>query len=433
MLTLAAVIFARDSDRLIISPIKKMIFKIKRIAYDPSLLLSKNQKRETIIIRNQLCCTTIEEQSPEMTLIENTIMKIGILLVLVFGEAGGNIIRDSMSMEGELVLGYQGFKTFAIFCFCDIRNFTDVTEVLQEEIILFVNEIAFIIHRYSYIFLGAANKNIGDAFLLVWKIKEEDPELNAIEAQMKADLSVFCVLKIIANIKKDPLLQKYRESQRLNQRMVGFDIRLGFGVHMGWAIEGAVGSEYKIDPSYLSPHVNIAVKLESLTKLYGVQIILSDAVEGYLSETMRKNLRQIDTIRLNDVNNPVKIFTIDINMSKLFMSNIKTKSRSSTDAKKRKVKQIIRSNMNIAFTLLLKSKAVKSMTEESDDDFYEFFEAALDFYLDGLWTNAKEAFERALMIKPDDKPTLALLYYMKEKNFISPEMWDGCRDLNTIR
>ena len=31
-----------------------------------------------------------------------------------------------------------------------------------------------------------------------------------------------------------------------------------FGLHLGWAIEGAIGSKFKIDASYLSPNVNIA-------------------------------------------------------------------------------------------------------------------------------------------------------------------------------
>ena len=41
------------------------------------------------------------------------------------------------------------------------------------------------------------------------------------------------------------------------------------GLHMGWAIEGAIGSNRKIDASYLSPHVNTTEFLESSTKAYG--------------------------------------------------------------------------------------------------------------------------------------------------------------------
>jgi len=41
---------------------------------------------------------------------------------------------------------------------------------------------------------------------------------------------------------------------------------MGFGLHMGWAIEGAIGSEFKIDASYLSPNVNLAARLEGATR-----------------------------------------------------------------------------------------------------------------------------------------------------------------------
>lgn len=63
-----------------------------------------------------------------------------------------------------------GKKKCAIFGFCDIRNFTDATEVLQEDIMIFVNQIGEIVHSAVYRYGGSANKNIGDAFLLVWKI-----------------------------------------------------------------------------------------------------------------------------------------------------------------------------------------------------------------------------------------------------------------------
>lgn len=61
----------------------------------------------------------------------------------------------------------------AIFGFCDIRQFTDATEVLQEGVMEFVNSIAQIVHMEVHLLGGSANKNIGDAFLLVWKFPEE--------------------------------------------------------------------------------------------------------------------------------------------------------------------------------------------------------------------------------------------------------------------
>jgi len=74
-----------------------------------------------------------------------------------------------MAAGGEVNPMLPGKRTIGIFGFCDIRNFTDATEILQEDVMLYVNEIAEITHSIIDYFGGAANKNIGDAFLLVWK------------------------------------------------------------------------------------------------------------------------------------------------------------------------------------------------------------------------------------------------------------------------
>lgn len=54
---------------------------------------------------------------------------------------------------------------------------------------------------------GSANKNIGDAFLLVWKLKEKDPnDFSSFEAKeynsRMSDLALFSFIKIIAKINK---------------------------------------------------------------------------------------------------------------------------------------------------------------------------------------------------------------------------------------
>ena len=58
---------------------------------------------------------------------------------------------------------------------------------------------------------------------------------------------------------------------------------MGFGLHVGWAIEGAIGSEYKIDASYLSPNVNMASRLEAATKQFGTSILMSEDFARLLS------------------------------------------------------------------------------------------------------------------------------------------------------
>ena len=96
------------------------------------------------------------------------------MLALGFGEAGSKIIASNIGSGGDLNPMMPGQRVFAIFGFCDIRNFTDSTEVLQTEVMLFVNQIAEITHSQVDKYGGSANKNIGDAFLLVWKFKNDD-------------------------------------------------------------------------------------------------------------------------------------------------------------------------------------------------------------------------------------------------------------------
>jgi len=58
----------------------------------------------------------------------------------------------------------------------------------------------------------------------------------------------------------------YRNEERLLTRMPNYKVKMGFGLHSGWGIEGAIGSEFKIDASYLSPNVNMSARLEAGTK-----------------------------------------------------------------------------------------------------------------------------------------------------------------------
>lgn len=77
---------------------------------------------------------------------EKAIVKIGHLLALGFGEAGSKIIASNIGSGGDLNPMMAGQRVFAIFGFCDIRNFTDSTEVLQTQVMMFVNQIAEITH-----------------------------------------------------------------------------------------------------------------------------------------------------------------------------------------------------------------------------------------------------------------------------------------------
>ncbi len=67
-------------------------------------------------------------------------------------------------------------------------------------------------------------------------------------------------------------------------------------MHVGWAIVGAIGSELKIDVSYLGPNVNIASRLECATKQYGVPILISGELQSIMSPKIKAFTREVDRV-----------------------------------------------------------------------------------------------------------------------------------------
>lgn len=80
------------------------------------------------------------------------------------------------------------------------------------------------------------------------------------------DLAVLSFVMVQRDINTEFQMVKYNEDPRLKQKVPAFKVKMGFGLNLGWAIEGAIGSAYKIDASYLSPNVNMASRLEAATK-----------------------------------------------------------------------------------------------------------------------------------------------------------------------
>jgi hypothetical protein len=180
--------------------------------------------------------------------LNRSLKRVGNLLQLGFGEAGMRIISKNLS-AGEMDFGCKGALVYAIFGFCDIRNFTDCTEVLGADIVNLVNNVATHVHDAVIQSQGAPNKNIGDAFLLVWK-----PKGDAVLEQV-ADGALRSNVQTMLEMQRCKLLQRWEKRADLQARMPGYSVNMGFGLHYGWAIEGAIGSKHKIDacaPSLLT-------------------------------------------------------------------------------------------------------------------------------------------------------------------------------------
>lgn len=322
-LLLAAIqIFSHDVQSLVIGPVEVMIDLVKKMSTDPLgvdyKLLSSGQVSDGM----------------ETTLLLLTLNKIGSLMRVGFGSAGAAIISANLSSTGaKLNLLSAGKLINSIFGFCEIRHFLDTTECLQEEVLLFVNRIALILHGIVIQCSGEPHKNVGNAFLLTWKL---DEGLNSEEISVLADKALLCFCRTIVKLERERnFVCNFSDiaMTRLNARFPGYKLRVGFGLHAGWAIEGAIGSNSKIDASYLSPHVKITEFLGASTEAYGVSLLISEPFFNLLPVSVKRYVRQIDRLRLSEQEEPFGIFTYDMDLSnelsKPMHSNSKKQPRAS--------------------------------------------------------------------------------------------------------
>lgn len=297
-------VFQYDVQHLVVSPIENMVSLVKKISANP------------LGVEYNMLSAEAMREGMETAFLLQTINKIGSLMRIGFGEAGAVVIAKNLAGGGtKLNLMGGGEMIHSIFGFCDVRQFTDTTECLQEEVMLFVNRIAFIIHGIVVQCSGAANKNIGDAFLLTWKIPQ-DSEPHAVSSLADQALLAFCKTMVELGRGQEFICNfSVSATGRLYKRFPGYKVRIGSGLHVGWAVEGAIGSNSKIDASYLSPHVNRTEFLESSTKAYGVPLLISEPFFKLLSSAVSKYCRQVDRVRTSPEEEPFNIYTYDMDVN----------------------------------------------------------------------------------------------------------------------
>jgi class 3 adenylate cyclase len=374
-------------------------------------------------------------------------------LAIGFGEAGSDIIKFNLKSHNDLNPMMKGEKKTAFVGFCDIRGFLLVNEALKEDTVIFVNRIAEIVHKSVDKFGGATNKNIGDAFLNIWKFPELNPNKETykisptnIYSQVVADKAVLSFLYIIRSIKLSQDILEYSDDKRIKKAFPhGYKVNMGFGIHYGWAIEGTIGSKYKIDASYLSPNVNIAARLEAATRQYGVTILISGQVYEFLSNELQDICREIDRVTVKGSLLPIRLFTIDVNLSNLDPDNDNLKRKKenlnvTVKIKKFLEKKILYKNyydkcdslvaLNFRTGFFLKNLDIL-FEGLMNDTFYEKFSYGFDKYIEGRWFEASVFLNKCLQLNEDDGPTKVLLSYMGEYNFIAPSTWKGYRELTS--
>ena len=159
-------------------------------------------------------------------------------------------------------------------------------ECLGEEILPFTNTAAEIVHGHVVAHGGQANRNLGEAFLCVWKpsldglVEGADYEVEAAPERLSdlpplgsaaaqaadtrmCDGALTAIRNAVRSVQSSAKLQAYNGHAAIIRAFDRcYSTKIGYGLHFGWAIEGAVGTNIKIDCSYLSPNVNLAARLE---------------------------------------------------------------------------------------------------------------------------------------------------------------------------
>mmetsp|Transcript_36058 Transcript_36058/g.53794 ORF Transcript_36058/g.53794 Transcript_36058/m.53794 type:complete len:1410 (-) Transcript_36058:375-4604(-) len=266
------------------------------------------------------------------------------------------------------------------------------------------------------------------------------------------DRAVIGMLKTYAGIYRDQKLLNWKNDFRLGAGVGAFSVDMIFGMDAGWAVEGAVGSEYKIDATYLSPHVNMASRMMSACKQYGVSILLSQAVGELLSEIGKKKLRHLDTVTVKGSSIKQRIYTYDARHKGVdFFLHERTEDQADIDAEQ------------YTSSIWETDPDLRAMRQHVTDDFVEKFNAGRREYLAGKWPSAIiylkaadeimvqniidqgyfddelnddnpegiEVLEVNVRNEMGDGPSRRLISVMEQEEGIAPPDWKGYRPLTS--
>jgi class 3 adenylate cyclase len=312
--------FAGPVMILVVIPIERMVRLLGMLMLDPLGYQSTSRYKRFVSEEDEISKNTRWSKEVlkgmETSFLMSTILRIGSLMKVGFGSAGVEIIRNNL-LKGQsknmLILNSQGFTVSCIFLFCDIRQFTDATECLQEEVFVFTNRIAAVVHSIVHSYGGSANKNVGDAFLLSWLLDDDTPSGSGsgsealLSAQNnQADKALLSVVRICMALQHDDYyIEAMSDGARdaLLTKLKGRKgpvVQMGCGLHAGKAVQGAIGSQRKIDATYVSEAVERAEFLESSTKKYGLKMLMSDSFHRLLHPSNRRRCRKVDQILIKN-------------------------------------------------------------------------------------------------------------------------------------
>ncbi|MCX7739306.1 MAG: adenylate/guanylate cyclase domain-containing protein [Hydrogenothermaceae bacterium] len=205
-------------------------------------------------------------------------------------------IQHILNKPEEAILDTKGKRIELSILFSDIRGFTRITESSEPEKIvemlnIYLDSMTEVVFRNS----GTVDKFIGDAILAFWgaPIKTENHPYLAV----KSALEMLSVL----NREVNPFLSRLGLPQ----------ISIGIGINTADVVLGNIGSKYRLDYTVIGDGVNLASRLESLTRFYDVNILISEYTCKKLNAKEKEfSVKVIDLVRVKGKKEPVTIYEV---------------------------------------------------------------------------------------------------------------------------
>lgn len=190
--------------------------------------------------------------------------------------------RDNIT---EVCLGDYSQKIVTVF-FSDIRGYTSMAEKMTpHENFQFVNSLTRRLGPCIRENEGFINQYLGDAIMAIFP--------NTAEQALKAGINMQRVL------------QDYNNERKEKGRA---PVNIGIGLHTGPLIMGVIGDETRLDAATVADTVNTASRLESLTKYYGVNILLSGDSLGQIGNLVDYQLRYLGKVQVVGKDKPIGLY-----------------------------------------------------------------------------------------------------------------------------
>jgi class 3 adenylate cyclase/HAMP domain-containing protein len=187
----------------------------------------------------------------------------------------------------DIQLGDQ-IKMEMSVLFSDIRSFTSISEKMTpKQNFDFINDYLSRMGPIIRDHKGFIDKYIGDAIMALFAENPENAVLTGIDMRRK--------------------LIEYNEFREKNGEM---PIAIGVGVHTGSLMLGIVGEQERMDGTVISDNVNLASRLEGLTKMYGAGMIISESTLEKIPDPKKYMLRFLDKVKVKGKTAPVSIFEV---------------------------------------------------------------------------------------------------------------------------